>query len=273
MRESRLRYWFLNIFTYLVVGLSLFPLVWLLSTSLKSGRDAFAMPPVWIFVPTLKNFLAVLSEGEFLSSYRNSLIVGLSTTLLSLAIGIPAGYLLARVRTRLNQTLGVWIVLSRMVPPVAFIIPFYIIMRNLSLLDTYIGLVLAYLTITLPFVTWMMTGFFRSVPIDIEDAARIDGCNRFSTLWFISIPLALPGIATCAIFSFIMSWNEFFYALILAGRSTRTAPVVIQSFISFEGINWGNLAAAGILVTIPVLLFSLVVQRGLIRGLVAGALD
>jgi multiple sugar transport system permease protein len=167
--------------------------------------------------------------------------------------------------------MGLWIILVRMAPPIGFVLPLYVIMMKLRLLDTYPAMVLLYLTLTLPLVTWLMSGFFKSVPKELEEAAMIDGCTRVKTLFKITIPIALPGITTCAIFSLILSWNEFLYALIIGGMNTRTAPVMIEGFLTFEGVHWGELASAGLLVIIPILTFAYIFQKGLIKGLTSGA--
>ena len=262
----------LNIVTIVLVAATLVPLAWLVQTALKPRVLALAMPPKFIFRPTFSNFESVFQQHDFLKSYLNSVIVGVSTTLISIVLGTACGYALARARFRGARAVGIWIILIRMAPPVGFALPLYIMMRALRLIDTYPGLVLLYLTATLPFISWLMSGFFKTVPKELEEAALIDGCTRVRTLFSVAIPLVLPGIVTCAIFSFIMSWNEFLYALIIAGRHTRTAPVIIQGFIGFKGIQWGEMSAASVLVTIPVIVFSLLVQRGLIRGLMGGAM-
>ncbi len=262
----------LNIVTAAMVLITLFPLVWLLSTATKTKLDAFAIPPVFIYKPILDSFRDVLGKNDFIASYWNSLVVVAGVTLFSLVLGIPSAYAITRTRFKGAKIAGLWMILSRMVPPMGFVLPMYLIFSRLKMLDTYVALVLVDLTISLPFVTWLMMGFFRQVPEEIEDSARIDGCSRIETLFRITIPLVTPGIVTCAIFSFITSWNEYFYALIISGRNTRTAPVVIQGFVSFSGLNWGQLSAAGLLVALPVLLFSLFVQRGLVKGLMGGGI-
>lgn len=269
--NSTKRY-FLNIVTILLVLLTLVPILWLLQTALKPQIFALEMPPRLIFLPTFTNFELVFKHYDFLKSYLNSVIIGLSTTVISIVLGTACGYGLARARFRASKVMGIWIILIRMAPPVGFALPLYIMMRAMHLIDTYIGLVLLYLTATLPFFSWLMSGFFKTVPRELEEAAQIDGCTRVRTLFSVGIPLVVPGMVTCAIFSFIMSWNEFLYALIIAGRHTRTAPVILQGFVNFKGIQWGELSAASLLVTIPVIVFSLLVQRGLIRGLMGGAI-
>jgi multiple sugar transport system permease protein len=172
----------------------------------------------------------------------------------------------------LGRVAGIWILLVRMAPPVGFALPFYIILRSLKLLDTYPGLVIVYLTRTLPFVTWMMVGFIRNVPVALEESARIDGCTRIGTLFRITVPLSVPGLVTCAIFTTIMSWNEFFYALIISSRRTFTAPLVLRGYVGDTDVLWGALAAGSLLVAVPVIVFGVLMRKGMIRGLASGAL-
>lgn len=269
--DKSLRYFRITI-TYVIVLGSILPLLWLLTTALKTRVDALASPPVWFFKPIIDNFTAVLTQGNFASAYANSLIVACITTALSLLFGLTAGYVIARRPTRSSRFMGLWIIMVRMAPAMAFVLPFFLIFRFFNLLDTYPALVLVYMTITLPFVTWIMAGYFGSIPVEFEEAARVDGCTRIGALFRVVVPSALPGIVTCAIFSFIMSWNEFFYPLILSGDNTRTAPLALQGFIGSSGIEWGQLAAASILVALPVLIFTIFAQKGLVRGLTSGAL-
>ncbi|WP_270889285.1 carbohydrate ABC transporter permease [Pedococcus sp. 5OH_020] len=254
----------------IVVG-ALSPFAWLISTAFKSRLDAFSPTPVFLTRPTLENFRSVLSQGEFALTYANSLIVVLATTAFTLLFGISAGYALARSDRASSRWMGRWIIVVRMTPPMAFALPMFLMFQRLHLLDTYPALVLVYLTITLPFCTWLMAGYFMGIPPELEEAARIDGCSRVSALWRVILPSARPGIATAAIFSFISSWNEFFYPLVVAGRTTKPASVAIQGFISSAGVDWGGLSAAALLVLAPVFVFSLFTQRGLVSGLTAGA--
>jgi len=258
--------------TYVIVLGSLLPLLWLLTTSLKTARDAFSMPPALFFLPTFENYLAVLNQSDFLAAYVNSIIVVIATVLFSLVFGISAGYTIARHNGRATRAMGLWIILVRMAPAMGFALPIYLMFKVLGLLDTYPALVLVYMTLTLPFVTWIMAGYFRSIPIELEEAARVDGCTRVTALFRVVVPASWPGIATAAIFAFIMAWNEFFYPLVLSGRNTQTAPLAIQGFISDSGTNWGGLSAASILIILPVLVFTIFTQKGLVRGLTAGSI-
>lgn len=261
----------LTTFTYLVVLSTLLPLMWLLSTAFKTRVDAFASPPALVFTPTLDNFRNVLGQGEFLLNYVNSLIVVVLTTAFTLLFGITSGYTLARTSSKAARAMGWWIILVRMAPPMGFALPFFLMFQKLHLLDTYPAMVLVYLTITLPFATWLLAGYFQGLPVELEEAARIDGCSRVQALFRVVLPSAKPGIATAAIFAFISSWNEFFYPLVVSGRTTKPASVAIQGFLSSAGVNWGELCAAAILILLPVFIFTLFTQNGLVRGLTHGA--
>lgn len=261
----------LNVLTVIIVLIGMLPMVWLFLTAIKPKIIAFAIPPVYVFKPTLMNFINIFSESDFIRSYYNSLIIACLTTIVSLYFGTLSGYSLARSSSRLSRAMGIWIILTRMASPIMFILPLYLTLRNLNLLDSYLGLALTYQIITLPFVTWLMTGFFKGVPVEIEEAAFLDGCGRVKSLFVINLPLVLPGVVTCAIFTFIMAWNEFLYALVISGRNTRTAPIMVQGFVTFEGVNWSDLAAVGVFVTLPVIIISFIFQKGLIRGLTGGA--
>lgn len=258
------------LFWVLVLAFAL-PLIWFFLTSLKSRVDAFSIPPKLIFTPTMSNFQNVLEDGSFMHYYFNSLFIGTATTALSLLFGLPAAYALARYKMKKKEDLAFWILSVRMAPPIMVILPFYLIFQKLHLLDTYTGIILIYLTISLPFVVWMMRGYFESIPIDLENAARIDGASRLKAIVTVSIPLAAPGIVAASIFSFIMAWNEFIFALILTGNQTKTTTVAVTGFITLEGIRWGEIAAAGTLICLPVVVFGLIIQKYLVSGLTMGS--
>ncbi len=261
----------LTLFTYAFVASTMVPLLWLLSTSFKTRLDAFALPPKWLFDPTFKNYAAVFGRGTFTDAYLHSLVAVVATTAFTLIFGISSGYALARVNTRGMRIMGFWVLAVRMVPPIVFAMPFYLLFREFGLLNTYPALVLVYMTITLPFATWLLAGYFRTIPVELEEAAMIDGTTRVGALFRVVLPAAKPGIATAAIFAFISSWNEFFYALIVSGPGTQPVSVAIQGFLSSAGVDFGQLSAAAVLVVLPVFVFSLFAQRGLVGGLTHGA--
>lgn len=273
MRNTRkkVRNIILTALTILLVIFALFPLYWLLSTSMKSKADAFAMPFKWVFVPDFSNYTEIITSKEFQKCYLNSGIVSVVTTLVSLFFGLPAGYALSRNTSRLGSAMGTGIILARMVPPMALIIPFFVVFNMVGLTDNYITLVIMYLTTILPFVVWLMMGFFKGVPTEIEDAALIDGCSRVKAFLTVCIPVVKPGIATSAMFAFMMAWNEYFYAVIMTGNKTKTLTIFIQSFVNSSGTNWGRLCAAAVMVILPILIFTISCQKSFVRGLMGGA--
>lgn len=248
------------------------PPIMLFLTSIKTELDALAFPPKWIFKPTYKNYVQIFQTSPFLRYILNSLIVASLNTFVVLALGSPAAYGLARFKFKGAENLAFWILSIRMMPPVAAIIPLYIIMKNLRLLDTPWCLVLIYLTFNLPFAVWMMKGFFEDVPREIEESALIDGCSEFDVFRKIALPLVSPGLAASAILVFIFSWNEFLFALILTGTKATTLPVGIILYMKETGINWGYMTAGGILALVPVVIFTMLVQKHLVKGLTLGAL-
>ena len=262
----------LTIATVAIFGVILFPPVVLFVTSIKTDIDALSFPPKWIFDPTLKNYVDILNTSPLVDYALNSLIVASLNTLLCLIVGSMAAYGLARFKFKGADNLAFWILSIRMMPPVAAIIPIYILMKNLRLLDTPWCLVITYLTFNLPFVVWMMKGFFEEIPREIEESALIDGCSDFSVFFRIALPLVAPGLAATAIMVFIFSWNEFLFALILTGTKAVTLPVGIIGYMKETGINWGYMTAGGILALIPVIVFMVLVQKHLVKGLTLGAL-
>ncbi len=262
----------LVIATVVIFGVILFPPAVLFITSIKTEVDALSFPPKWIFDPTLKNYVDILNTSPLIGYAVNSLIVAGLNTLLCLIVGSMAAYGLARFKFRGADNIAFWILSIRMMPPVAAIIPIYILMKSLRLLDTPWCLVITYLTFNLPFVVWMMKGFFEEIPREIEESALIDGCSDFSVFFRIALPLVAPGLAATAILVFIFSWNEFLFALILTGTKAVTLPVGIIGYMKETGINWGYMTAGGILALIPVIVFMILVQKHLVKGLTLGAL-
>lgn len=254
-----------------VLVLVLLPFVWLLVTSFKPNSIIFAIPPVLVFEPTLQNYVD-LWDGIFPPSFLNSAVVAVSTTVLSVLIGVPGAYALSRASFKHKEQMSLWILASRMAPPIAFTIPYFLAYRHAGLLDTRTGLVIIYLTFNLSLVVWMMRSFFDALPPALEEAAWIDGASMFQAFFKIVLPLAAPGLAATAILCFIYAWNDFFFALILTRTHAMTATVAIVNFMNLEGWEWGKIAAGGTLVMLPVLVFSFLVRRYLVAGLAAGAI-
>jgi multiple sugar transport system permease protein len=258
--------------TLLILGLILvgIPFAWIFFTAFKLPVDAASVPPSFLSPLTLENFRSLSGNGYLKSLVNSTIITGL-TTGSTLLLGVPAGYAFARGRFPGRRFLGLFLLYSRMVPPVIFIIPLFLFFHRLNLVGNFRGMTLAYLTGLLPFTVWMSASYFHDVPIELEEAARIDGCTRWQAFRRISLPLALPGVVSVGLLVAIASWSEYFIPLILAGPTTTPATVGIVSFIGVDTINWGAMCAGALALVIPVFIATLLAQRGLLRGLTAGA--
>jgi multiple sugar transport system permease protein len=261
-----------SIVLFLIAIAFIFPIFWTFLMSIKQTVDALAMPPKLIFSPTLEHYSAVWGDGRFLRYGLNSFIIALSATFIGVALASPAAYIFARYRSRGQKYLMFGILSTRMIPQVTFMIPFFIIFSRLHLIDTYPAVILMHLTIILGFVIWLMRSYFGEVPRELEEAALVDGCSYFQAFLRVIVPVATPGLATSAIFSFIYSWNEFLYALIVTGTTTKTIPLGIYNWVAWEEVHWGELTATAILALIPVVAVYFFVQKSLVRGLTMGAI-
>jgi multiple sugar transport system permease protein len=258
-------------FLLLIILFCVFPFYWMVTTSLKTQIVALATPPAWTFEPTFANYTEALFEDKVGASLINSLIVAVCTTILALALGAPAAYALARFEFRGKRDLWFWFITNRMVSPIVLALPFFLIVRQLKLLDTHLVLILIYLTFNLPIVIWICTDQFRSIPKSMDEAATLDGAGQFRIFSQICLPLAAPGLAVSAIFSFIFSWNELMYALVLTRKAARTAPAIAVSFMEGYDLPYGKIMATSTLIVIPVIIFALIASRHLVRGLTMGA--
>lgn len=256
----------------IVVVFALFPLLWMFTTSFKAQVDALTLPPKLIFTPTIMNYVNALTSSGFAKYYLNSVIVVLFSVTAALIIGVPAAYALTRYEFRGKSQLSIWILSVRIAPPVAFLIPFYLLYQKLHLLDTRIGLIIVYVAVNLTMVIWLMKGFFEDIPVEVEESALVEGCTPFQVFSRITFPLAVTGVATTAILIFIFSWNELMFAIVLTSNFAKTAPAGIYNFIGYNDVKWGELTAASTLVVIPVLVFVLIVRKQLVRGLTFGAI-
>jgi multiple sugar transport system permease protein len=257
----------------LLIGLVLIgiPFLWIVLTAFKEPVAADASPPMFISPLTLSNFDALFQDG-YAKSLLNSVIITTLATGFTLIFGIPAGYAFARGKFRGRGFFGAFLLFSRMVPPVIYIIPLFLFFHLLNLIGSFTGLTLAYLTGLLPFTVWMSASYFQGVPVELEDAARVDGCSRLRSFFKISLPLALPGIVSVGLLIGIAAWGEYFIPLILGGFSTDPATVGIVDFVGIDGSSWGPMAAGALCLIVPVFLATLVAQRSLIDGLTSGAL-
>lgn len=255
----------------LIILLCVFPFYWMVTTSLKTQVVALEAPPVWIFEATLDNYREALFDDGVLQTLVNSLIIAVCTTMLALALGVPAAFALARFEFRFKKDLWFWFITNRMVSPIVLALPFFLIARNLGLLDKHITLILIYLTFNLPIVIWIVTDQFRGIPYDLDEAAKLEGASQFRIMRSICLPLAMPGVAVSAIFSFIFSWNELMFGLILTRTDAKTAPAMAVSFMEGYNLPYGKIMATSTLIVIPVLIFALIASKQLVRGLTMGA--
>ena len=246
----------------------LFTFVWMVLSSLKTNVEVTAFPPHWLFRPTFQNYVDVFAKNPFFSYMVNSTLIAAAAVAIGLLCGLPAAYTMARHR---QTTLGALFLMLRILPGIAFLVPLFVIYREFGLINTRAGIVLAHIIIVLPLVIWIMAGFFEDIPRELEEAALIDGCTRVGTFVRIVLPLSKPGLVAAGILSFIASWNNFIFVLILGGKNTITLPMAVYSFVSFEDVNWGGLTAAATIITVPILVLSLIVQRYLVGGLTMGA--
>ncbi|MGY5048663.1 carbohydrate ABC transporter permease [Streptomyces sp. 900105755] len=251
-----------------------FPLLWLLSTAFKSPQELGSLHPTWIpRHPTLDNFRQAFDEQPLLRAGLNSLLAALGAALIAVVLATPMAYVMARRRTALSRAATGWVVISQAFPFVLVIIPLFLVLKNLRLVDSLFGLVLVYVVWALPFALWMLVGYVRAVPVELEEAAAVDGAGRLRTLVSVTAPLLAPGIVATGLFAFVTAWNEFFFALVLLKTPEKqTLPVVLTHFIGAEGVaDLGPLAAAAFLATLPSLVVFALVQRRITGGMLAGA--
>jgi multiple sugar transport system permease protein len=250
----------------------LFPLVWVLGLSLKTRMQVLATPPLYLWWPTLENYVNVLTRADFLQAFLNTIIVSSSAVLLSLCIGAPAAYAFARFPFTGRSFLFFALLVMRMLPPIAVLVPMYVLFSKLGLATTRFSVVLAYTTFSLPLVVWIMRGYFEDLPVELEESAMIDGAGRFGTFVYIVLPIARPGLVAASILCLQLAWNDFLFAAVLTNNATQTLPVLMGAFNAGEsGTDWGGLTASGMLVTLPVIIFSFAAQRHLVAGLSSGA--
>ena len=254
----------------LLVSPAILFFLWMLSLSLKNDADNTAFPPVFIpSPPTVDNFLDVFAKNNFLLYLWNSILVTGGAVAVGLLVGVPAGYGIARAK---SAKFAFLILIARITPALSYLIPLFLVFQLIELNGTITALLVTHLVITVPIIVGVMIGYFENVPMELEDAALVDGASPWQGFRHIALPLARPGIIVGAILSFIFSWNNFIFSVVLGGKTTRTLPSAIYNVLTFEQISWGPLAAAALLVTLPVLLLTVVAQRQIVAGLSAGGL-
>ncbi len=273
MKGSRLksRDLWIDVVVLFVVILVLFPIVWTFLTSIKGRFDVSAMPPKLLFTPTTENYRKVFIEDGFYRYFKDSIIIALISTVIAVFLGTMAAYGLVRYRVG-GKFLPFWILSTRMLPPIAIILPIYILMQRVRLIDTYASIIIMHVLLNLPFAVWLMSGFFREVPSEIDEAALLDGCSVFGAFIRILFPVVIPGVLATTVFCLITSWNEYLFALILSGRNVKTLPVAAAFYVTDRDILWGPMAAVAVVASIPIIIFTLLIQKHLVRGLSYGAI-
>lgn len=248
------------------------PILWMLNISFKTRAQIVVSTPTFIFQPTLQNYRAIFTEVPLLSFLTNSFIIAAGTTLLTLLCASMAAYAFTRFEFSGRNPILIWVLSLRMLPTIAIVVPFFILFQRLHLLDTYHGMIIAYLPVTIPFAIWLLFGFFRELPRSLDEAAILDGCSYWQTFTEIILPLALPSLAVTGIFTFILVWNEFLLALILTGIQVKPFSVGISEFVLSYEVLWGQLSAASMVFLIPLLVVVYLLQRYIVQGMTLGAI-
>ena len=269
--RTGVRGWTLNGITVGLVAFWLFPIYWLFITSIKPTEEIDRQVPLFIFHPTWDNYRDLFGRFHFLHILQNSLVITGATTVMVIILGMLAAYALARMRVPGGKHIALWILSLRFMPTIAVGIPFYLVWQRLNLLDTYVGLILVYVAFNLPFAIWLLRGFLLELPLDLDEAATMDGLSRVQIVRRIILPVALPGVAATTIFTFVFTWNEYLMALLLTAVRSTTVPVTVSKFIMAYAILWGDVSAAAVIELVPMLIIVFLLQRHIVRGITLGA--
>lgn len=250
----------------------MFPILWSFLNSLKTDKDVLAYPPKVLFTPTLDAYRDVLfGSASILPNLVSSFIISIGTTVITMLLAVPAAYALARLRFPGKRFAGFYVLATQMLPPVGIIIPYFLVLRGIGWIDTYQGIILIYLSFSLPFAIWLLVSYFEDIPFEMEEAAYLDGASRLRTLWRIIIPQVRGGISVTVVFVFLNAWNEFLFAVVLSGNTVRPVTVAMYNFISVEQTLWTKLAAVSVLAMLPVILLGIFAQKHIVKGLTVGA--
>ena len=259
------------ILAIMAIIITIFPIYWVFTISIKKQVDAFAMPPKWIFEPVWSNYVKIWETAGFSEAFRNSLIIVLIGMALALVISIPSAYAMNRIRFKGKRLFSIWLLIAYMFPEFLFIIPMYILWQRIGLYDTHFGVAIVYQVVQVPFCIWLLQGFFKEIPKELEDAARIDGCTRLQTLFKIYMPLAAPGISACAILCGMWIWNEMPITLALTFSDAKTVTIAAAGFRGYGSIDWGSMSAASMVSIIPMMFFTAFAQKHIVQGLTLGS--
>ncbi len=249
-----------------------FPIVWSVLNSFKTEQDVLAYPPKLVFSPTFAAYRDVLfGSSSILPNLWSSFVISVGTTIVTIVLAVPAAYALARVRMPGKRLAGFYVLATQMLPPVGIIIPYFLVLRNIGWIDTYQGMILIYLSFSLPFAIWLMVSYFEEIPLEMEEAAYLDGASRLRALWRIIIPQVQGGIAVTVVFVFLNAWNEFLFAVVLSGNTVRPVTIAMFNFVSVEQTLWAQLAAVSVIAMLPVVILGIVAQSHIVKGLTVGA--
>ena len=249
-----------------------FPILWSVLNSFKTEQDILAYPPKLVFSPTLAAYRDVLfGSSSILPNLWSSFVISVGTTIVTIVLAVPAAYALARVRMPGKRLAGFYVLATQMLPPVGIIIPYFLVLRNIGWIDTYQGMILIFLSFSLPFAIWLMVSYFEEIPLEMEEAAYLDGASRLRALWRIIIPQVQGGIAVTVVFVFLNAWNEFLFAVVLSGNTVRPVTIAMFNFVSVEQTLWAKLAAVSVLAMLPVIVLGVVAQKNIVKGLTVGA--
>jgi multiple sugar transport system permease protein len=260
-----------KLFLVVAILVILIPFFYFISVSFQPRNYVQTLKPNLSFTPTLDNYRKVFSTLNFFLYFKNSIIICVFSTTISLMIGSLAAYTISRIRNKFVDQVAFWILTQRMLPAIAVLIPIYLVMSRFGLLDTFPGMILVYSVLNLPYVVWMTRSFFDDIPIELDESAMLDGCTKIKIIFTIVYPIAKPGLFATGVFVFVLSWSEFIFALILSSMQTKTLPVAISSFVTDTGIEWNSMAAAGSVLIIPLTIMFFFIQKSLIKGLSFGA--
>lgn len=258
-------------FTVLLLGIAvpvLFPFFWMLSSSFKTQVDIVSWPPKLLFTPILGNYVKVFAEQNFLKYFVNSSVIGVTAVAFSLLLGLPAAYSIARFQ---QKRLSVFILVARLMPGISFLMPWYIIFSRIKLMDSYAALILSHMLIALPIVVWIMSSYFETVPVEMEESAMVDGATRQRAFMSIILPVSGPGIVTSITLSFIFSWNNFMFSQVLSMERTKTLPIAVYNFVSYAEVDWGAVMAAAVAIMTPAIILTMIFQKYVVKGLTMGA--
>lgn len=258
-----------TVLVLVIIAPILFPLYFVLISSFKNMAQVYIMPPkLFGFKPILDNYIYIFKTQHYGMYMINSAIVAVASTGLSLLLGVPAAYVIARYQMRRASTA---ILTARLLPNISILLPYYFIFSKLHMIDTFGVLIISHMVLSMPLIVWIMVGFFEDIPIELEEAAIVDGCTRQRCFKDVILPICSPGLVTCSTLSFLGSWNNFQFALILSGEKTRTLPVSLQYFVSGADIRWGRMLAATVVVIVPTIILTMILQKYIVQGMTAGA--